>query len=651
MYSDAREEASLVLNRDPSNGAAYQLLGVSLAAQHKPEEALKAFERAVELRPDDASVHVDIGLAEVNLKHYDLAEEHLRKAIEVNPHEVNAYTNLASLYRLQGQLEDGAITLHLGVTNNPEAANLYTTWADFLFSMQKVAEADSALGQLRSRQAKSPAVALLIGDFYFVRQQMDKAIAEYRRGLQLDGKNLEIQNHMVDCYLSAGRLKEAAEANEAVRRRAPKDVYAGIAHGRILLGEGKRAEAITELQRVVSQARDSAEAHYFLGLAYWQNRNLPQAKTELLDAVRLAPGLSRASFSLAELHLAAGEVADAKILAERLVQGDPRFAAGHLLLGRVYLQQKTPAKAREQFVEARNLAPGAVEITTFMAQAYVDEKKWAEAENELEAVLKQQPQEVSALESLAAVWTARGQRAKAIARAESYVAQNPAVASGHLVLGKLYTEDSRFDAAQAELSRALQLDGRLVKAHSLLGFVYQRQGRRSSALQEFERAIQAQPHEPYLHTVAADLYREENNRDLARKHYEQALAADPNFVLAMNNLAWMYASDGDNLDVALSLAQKAKQLQPASPNATDTLGWIHYKKGLYASAIPLLEECVAKDSQSSVYQYHLGMALFAKGEKQNGRQHLESALRLKLKEPDAQEARRILGIGDTASRH
>ena len=643
MYSDAQEEASLVLSKDPSNGAAFQLLGVSLAAQLKTEQALDAFTKAVQLQPANASAYVDLGLAELSLKRYDAAEQHLRRALELDPHSVNVYNNLANFYRLRGRMPDAVLTLHLGVTNNPDVPSMYLTWAEFLYAMQNRPEADSALNQLRTRQPKSAAVALLIGDFYSARQETDKAVADYRRGLQLDSKNAEIQNHIVDCYLSAGRLKEAAEVNDQVRKRLPKDVFAGIARGRILLGQGKRDEAISELQRVVTQARDSAQAHYFLGLAYWQNQNLPQAKTELQDALSFAPDLTPIKHSLAELRLALGELADACQLAEQLVAKNPSDAGERLLLGKVYLRQKEPAKARQQFLEARIVAPRAVELAIAMAQSYADERKWPEAEKELESVLKEQPNSLSALESLINIWTGSNQRPKAIARMESYVRQNPSAAEAHALLGKLYLEGSQVEAAKAEFFRAIQLDATLINAHALLGAAYQNEGKIDAAIQEFENVLQAQPRTPYIHTLAADLYRKQNNREMARRHYEQALAIAPDFILAINNLAWMYAAEGTNLDVALGLAQKAKQLQPDSLNSTDTLAWIQYKKGLYAAAIPLLQECVAKEPHSAAYQYHLGMALLAHGERQKGKQYVETALRLKLAEPDAQDARRALG--------
>ena len=67
-----------------------------------------------------------------------------------------------------------------------------------------------------------------------------------------------------------------------------------------------------------------------------------------------------------------------------------------------------------------------------------------------------------------------------------------------------------------------------------------------------------------------------------------------------------------------------------------------YKKGSYASALPLLQECAERVPNSAVYHYHLGMALLSAGEKAKARTQLQTALRLNLTGADATDARQAL---------
>ncbi|OPX18673.1 MAG: hypothetical protein BZ151_13495, partial [Desulfobacca sp. 4484_104] len=93
------------------------------------------------------------------------------------------------------------------------------------------------------------------------------------------------------------------------------------------------------------------------------------------------------------------------------------------------------------------------------------------------------------------------------------------------------------------------------------------------------------------------------------KSYEDALQVNAEFVPAMNNLAWLYAEHGGNIDRALSLAEDAKRLRPDDPRITDTLGWIYYKKNIFTRAAVYLREAAEKLGDNPVVHYHLGMAL------------------------------------------
>jgi len=101
------------------------------------------------------------------------------------------------------------------------------------------------------------------------------------------------------------------------------------------------------------------------------------------------------------------------------------------------------------------------------------------------------------------------------------------------------------------------------------------------------------------------------------------------------------------------LSQTVVQRNPNIPGFIDTLGWVYYKKSLYAAAADQLQKAVVLDeavarssnvSPSATYQYHLGMALKGKGDKEGSRRALEAALRLGEKRPfaDAEEARKAL---------
>ena len=139
------------------------------------------------------------------------------------------------------------------------------------------------------------------------------------------------------------------------------------------------------------------------------------------------------------------------------------------------------------------------------------------------------------------------------------------------------------------------------------------------------------------------IFEAQNKLDDATRRYQRILEIDPNAVVAANNLACLYVDKGEQIDLALQLAQRAKQVLPNDPRVNDTLGWIYYKKKLLPQAVAALEQSVQRDPSMSLHQYHLGMAYVQSGDWLRARRPLEKAL-LNPSFVGVDEARRALSM-------
>ena len=113
----------------------------------------------------------------------------------------------------------------------------------------------------------------------------------------------------------------------------------------------------------------------------------------------------------------------------------------------------------------------------------------------------------------------------------------------------------------------------------------------------------------------------------ARQAYEATLKLDANNGIGLNNLAFLIAEHNGDLDDALTKAQKAKQLLPNTYEVADTLGWIYLKKNLSDNAIEIFKDLVSKAPNQSTFRFHLGMALYQKGDKPKAIKELNEALK------------------------
>jgi tetratricopeptide (TPR) repeat protein len=161
-------------------------------------------------------------------------------------------------------------------------------------------------------------------------------------------------------------------------------------------------------------------------------------------------------------------------------------------------------------------------------------------------------------------------------------------------------------------------------------------------IEEYNAALEKDPDALSAHMELGMIYDAQQKYDKAKEYYQRASKVNPNFAPAANNLAYLFAETGENIDVALNLAQSAKQQFPDDPSISDTLGWVYYKKNIFGRAIVYLKEANDNIHNNPTMRYHLGMAYYKNGEKENARMELKKALELDPKLRGSEEAKDVL---------
>jgi Flp pilus assembly protein TadD len=149
----------------------------------------------------------------------------------------------------------------------------------------------------------------------------------------------------------------------------------------------------------------------------------------------------------------------------------------------------------------------------------------------------------------------------------------------------------------------------------------------NAAVDAFRRASKAAPGDSTPLLQLGLLMDGTGRIDQAEPVYEQILKIRPDHAVALNNLAFIKAEKGTDLDQALTMAQRALQQQPGSSDFADTLGWIYIKKNLSDNAVRIFSDLVAKQPANALYHYHFGLALLEKGDRPSARRELEAAMK------------------------
>ena len=219
-----------------------------------------------------------------------------------------------------------------------------------------------------------------------------------------------------------------------------------------------------------------------------------------------------------------------------------------------------------------------------------------------ENALKLDSVNFAALSGLIGLYSQRQEFDKAHARIDQALNSYPNNASLHYLKAQVYMLQHNAQATEAELRKTIELDGSYIAAYHALGALFINMKQEDRAISEYQQIVKMRPDNPVAYTMIGMLEDSRKNYDAAADNYRKALAQDSHSVIAANNLAWLYAAYGKgNLDEAVKLAQGVVQRNPNVAGFVDTLGWVYYKKNLYAAAAEQLRRPF-RDEQAPLAQ-------------------------------------------------
>jgi tetratricopeptide (TPR) repeat protein len=258
-----------------------------------------------------------------------------------------------------------------------------------------------------------------------------------------------------------------------------------------------------------------------------------------------------------------------------------------------------------------------------------------------EEALRMDPANLEALALLNHSYVAQKMPEAGAQKVKEYAARQPKSATAQHYLGRVLMASGDRAGARAAFLAAKAADPNFADAEKglvqldVMAGKYQDAAKRLEALSRTER-------DAVLQLWMGDMAVLNANPMAAVELFRTAAAASPNDANAANNLAYLLAEHTTQFDEALKQAQRAVELAPEDPAYSDTLGWVLYRKGLYAPAIQHLERATAKGG-SVVWTYHLAMAYAKAGDVTRGRSTLRNALKVNPNVREATLAREVIG--------
>ena len=557
---------------------------VMLHNEKKHSEAKKRCRQAIAKAPIHPYPWSILGKIYFDQKEYAQAMECYRKCIELNKNFTVAYINAGTIAFAMGQMNEAVILFKEAIVKNKASFAAFWGLANVYESLGQKALALESLKRCMELQPANSMALEMAGKLFLQTGQYDQAIELGKKLEPFEKVNAYLL--LGNAYLHKGSL---AEALRYVAIVAPLTDEGAYLQAYCLMADGQYEPALEVVEKLSKKNPRHFGAQYtrsvvrlYLGMA---GDDSPSSVDSLTVAQQHLLRFSSGCQALSQHHFDAAYQAFAD---------SGQKAAGFALFGIDEGQFASVVSPQEaKYVD--------------LAVLYLSEQLYSLSLQQLKKAADVNKQSLLARYLSAQVFLRKGDRSQAKQYMQNSIKIMPSFFSALYALGEINFSEGNFDAAAEYYQQA-------ARVHDDAGVL-----------------------------IRLGLYFEHiGNVGAAVAQYKKVVAIAPEYYVGYNQLAWLYAKKGLELDTAMLLAQKANTLQPGNASVLDTIGWILFQKKQYADSVPYFEKALRISSNSPTFHYHLGSVFLAMGKEEAGREEFKRALSLSSNFEEADEVKKLL---------
>jgi putative PEP-CTERM system TPR-repeat lipoprotein len=586
----ARDQAFAMMADDSLRGAALTILSTTAATPDQVESAIKEFGAAMPRIGRDARARLALGTLYWRKRDTAAARTALQEAVATDAGSLAGHLLLSRFYATTGnsalaaqELKTasgiaapgspgrlGAVEGLLFLGQRDQARELLTEIAGknstdpFVWRLsgnlalgdRRLDDAAKAVAQLAQDTSDVEATALS-GRLHLARQENDRAIADFQRGLRLAPDVAPLHYYLAAGLIQSGKTNEAkvelqssvalaplypdavfqlSELNlrdgapDAARAALdrfietnPRSVKAHVLLGAALAATGRTAEAAEAFQQILRIEPNSSEAHYWVGMGLAAERRTEEARAELEKAVSITPEFREAMTQLVLMDLGENNPERAlRRLRTQLAQA-PRSADLYDLLGLAHAANRQTDSAEAGFLKSIELNATLLDPRVRLSELYAATGRPDQALIQAEAARNIEPKNVRALMALGVAAQQKGDVAKARQAYETALTLEPRFAGPANNLALLLSDQGDVAGALAFAQRAQALAPQDPHILDTVGWILFKRGEYQRALNSLAESARLLPDSPSIQYHLGLAAQKAGNTALARVALERAV--------------------------------------------------------------------------------------------------------------------------------
>ncbi|MBV8833476.1 MAG: tetratricopeptide repeat protein [Acidobacteriaceae bacterium] len=664
LLPEVQELDNKILQHDPQSFDGLRIQGLLALANNDREKALESFEKANRIKPNSRLLAGWYAQTLAAFGQTAQAEKLVHDTLASDKTWSPGYDFLFQMYIRQNDKPKAESVLRQHVANDPKSAAAILSLGGYLVATGRPDEGESVVKRVLDDRKNFPGARQMVGDFYLREKKFDQALQQYQAGLNEDSKNtLGYQQRIVTVYEATGRQKEAMDLAKSMVAKHPKDRIASDMYASLLLQNAAKSDPkhlLGELQNLQQNNPDDGLIHLDLARVYLTMRQPDKSLSEALEAINdenkskmpRAPLVMAARSIAGQVYEDKGDHAKGLEQAETILTSDPKNIEARFIRDRALVGMQQVDRAQPDLEALIKEAPQFGDAHLLLGNIYLSQRQYDKAAVQFDQVGKANPADIRGLLAMQTLKMAQGKDDEAIRTMQDLAAKNPGNPAYRSQLAgfeasagirAMNSDPARakqfFEQAAVDYKEVAKAAPDSADAWLHLGLLQRQLGQNDAALASFEQASKADPRNASAALNEAILLESLGRKKEAVDAYNRVLGIDPENPAALNNLAFINADNGTNLDQAMTFAERAKKRAPNSPDISDTLGFVYYRKNLNSEALRIFRQVVEGNPQNPTFRLHLAMALLKQGDKQGARDEAEKAMRTASRPDDQNKIR------------
>ncbi len=198
LMIEAEQSCNKLLQAYPQSLVVINILGAVLQAQGKLQEAVKIYEKAIQLKPDFAEAYFNRGNALKEIGQLELAVESYEKAIQFKPDYAMAYSNRGNILQELGQLTRAIESHDEAIQLKPDYAEAYCNRGNALKEIGQLTQAEKSYETAIQFKPDFAMAYCNRGNVLKELGQLDEAARHMQIAVEKCPNNAQVSGYLVD---------------------------------------------------------------------------------------------------------------------------------------------------------------------------------------------------------------------------------------------------------------------------------------------------------------------------------------------------------------------------------------------------------------------------------------------------------------------